>query len=497
MSFIIDQFIMDFRTYFILFYVFAIGFCNSKVDYEEAKKELEDYISRRSSELNPRYRLYYHVTPPVGWMNDPNGFSYYKGQFHLFYQFYPYDSFWGPMHWGHSSSSNLVDWQTLPTALLPGDEECFSGSAVCDGDTMTLMYTAHETTDQDPYYKETQFLAHSTDGVNFTKYRGNPVLPAAPNGSPDFRDPKVWKHKHHWYAVIGSKSDDSKRGRVLLYRSTDMIHWAFLRVLKESTGNLGYMWECPDFFELDGKYVLLFSPQGMAAEGDRYKNVFQTGFVIGSFNYDTFEFVQETDFQEIDYGHDFYASQTIEKDGKRYLVAWFNMWEKAHPEAEDGWAGAMTIIRELKIVGERVLMKPVEEMIDLRANAIIKGPIPIGENVEIGPTGEIIINVDLDKPIVLKLTGREGGDFVKLQWDPKTEKVVVDRSGDVRQVEWYPIGSHSWRLFLDASSLELFCGEGEVVFSSRAYPNGYWSLNNASPQPLEIEVYTLRRSVPM
>lgn len=462
----------------------------------QAEEDLEQYIANKRPELNLRYRLHYHVAPPVGWMNDPNGFSYYKGEYHLFYQFYPYDSVWGPMHWGHSSSPDLVNWKTLPTALLPDQEQCFSGSAVVDGDTMILMYTAHESTNKEPYYNETQFLAYSNDGVAFTKYAGNPVLPAAPNGSPDFRDPKVWKHGEHWYVVLGSKTDD-QRGRVLLYRSVNLIEWEFLRVLGESTGDLGYMWECPDFFELGGKHVLLWSPQGMEPIGDRYKNLHQTGFIIGNFNYDTFEFVQETNFQELDYGHDFYASQTMEKDGKRYVVAWFNMWEVPHPEEVDGWAGAMTIIRELVLVGDRLLQKPLEDMISLRDESVINGQVNENQVIELGHTGEIIISGDLEKKIELLIEGRNGGGKALLRWDPEVGKVVVDRAGDVRQVEWSPIGSHSWRLFLDASSLELFCGEGEVVFSSRVYPDGEWNLTNLSPQTLIVEAYKLKRSVPL
>lgn len=284
---------------------------------------------------------------------------------------------------------------------------------------------------------------------------------------------------------------------MLLYRSVNLIEWEFLRVLGESTGDLGYMWECPDFFELGGKHVLLWSPQGMEPIGDRYKNLHQTGFIIGNFNYDTFEFVQETNFQELDYGHDFYASQTMEKDGKRYVVAWFNMWEVPHPEEVDGWAGAMTIIRELVLVGDRLLQKPLEDMISLRDESVINGQVNENQVIELGHTGEIIISGDLEKKIELLIEGRNGGGKALLRWDPEVGKVVVDRAGDVRQVEWSPIGSHSWRLFLDASSLELFCGEGEVVFSSRVYPDGEWNLTNLSPQTLIVEAYKLKRSVPL
>ncbi|KAL0840866.1 hypothetical protein ABMA28_014670 [Loxostege sticticalis] len=463
---------------------------------DSAKSELEEYIANKKTDINPRFRLHYHVVPPVGWMNDPNGFSFYKGEYHLFYQFYPYESAWGPMHWGHVSSPNLVDWKQLPTALIPEEEMCFSGSAVVDGDDLVLMYTGRLTTDTEPFFNETQFLAYSSDGINFEKYEGNPVLPAAPNGSPDFRDPKVWKHGDHWYVVIGSRTED-ERGNVLLYRSPDMKSWEFLSVIGESRGNMGYMWECPDFFELDGKFVLLMSPQGMEPEGDRYKNTHQTGFIIGSFNYETFEFVPEVEFQEIDYGHDFYATQTMEKDGKRYVIGWFNMWDVPYPEDVDGWAGALTMVRELRLVGDRVLMKPMEEIVSLREHSIIDGALEPNGVIELQKTGEIIVNGDLSQNIELLIEGSNGGGQVWLRWDPAVGKVVVDRgSDDVRQVEWEPIGSHSWRIFLDASSLELFCGEGEVVFSSRVYPDGDWVVTNLSAQALDVEAFHLRRSVP-
>ncbi|KOB72265.1 Beta-fructofuranosidase 2 [Operophtera brumata] len=485
---------MALHKYLVFFCLLAVVYPKSLKD-DSVQEDIEEYIANKQLDINPRYRLHYHVIPPVGWMNDPNGFSYYKGEYHIFYQYYPYDSVWGPMHWGHSSSPNLVDWKTLPTALVPEEEMCFSGGAVADGDTMILMYTGRVVTDEEPYFNETQYLAFSNDGIQFTKYDGNPVLKETPNNSPDFRDPKVWKHGEHWYAIIGSKTDD-ETGRVLLYRSLDMINWEFLRILGESTGEMGYMWECPDLFELNGKFVFLWSPQGLAPQGDRFKNIYQTGYIIGNFNYETFEFIPETEFEELDYGHDFYASQTAEKDGKRYQVAWFNTWEKTHPEAADGWAGALTMFRELELVGDRILMKPVEDMITLRGELVLDGELQKDDTIDFDQTGEIIIKADLEKKIEILIAGRNGGDKVWIRWDPEVGKVSVDRSGDVRQVKWSPISSHSWRLFLDASSLELFCGEGEVVFSSRAYPDGEWSLTNLSPQVVNIEAYKLRRSVP-
>ncbi|XP_026332951.1 uncharacterized protein LOC113239975 [Hyposmocoma kahamanoa] len=482
----------------LLFVLSLVAFINGQVvkQTESAIEELEKYIQNKKPEINQRYRLHYHVAAPVGWINDPNGFSYYKGEYHLFYQFYPYDSVWGPMHWGHVTSPDLVNWKWLPTALIPGEEYCFSGSAVVADDTMVLIYTAH--IDDGKHVNQSQYLAFSEDGVKFVKYEGNPVIPRSPNGSPDFRDPKAWRHGEYWYVIIGSKTDDG-RGRVLLYRSSDLFDWEFLTVLGESDGKLGYMWECPDFFELDGKFVLLMSPQGIEPQGDRYKNLHQTGYIIGSFNYATFEFIPEVEFQELDYGHDFYAAQTTENDGRRYVVGWFNMWEAPHLEETDGWSGAMTIVREMELYENRILMKPVKDMASLREEeGYIAGDWMTNQDLSFDKTAEILFENSLDKNVELLLTGIDGGQKVWLRWSPTTKKVSVDRgNNDVRQVEWVPTENKSWRIFLDASTLELFCGEGEVVFSSRVYPDGGWKVTNLSNQTLNVETFKLKRSIPV
>uniref|UniRef100_A0A2A4K7J5 Sucrose-6-phosphate hydrolase n=1 Tax=Heliothis virescens TaxID=7102 RepID=A0A2A4K7J5_HELVI len=456
------------------------------------KAELEIYIEETIPTVNHRYKLHYHITPPVGWMNGPNGFVFYKGEYHVFYQFYPYDTQWGPMHWGHVASTNLVNWRPLPTALRPANEQCFSGSAIDNKGIMVLMYTAHQAMKDPPYYNESQYLAFSIDGIDFHKYRGNPINIFPPTGTQDFRDPKMWRHDSHWYVVLGSKSSD-QRGAAILYKSKDLIHWQFQSVLAESNGALGYMWEWPDFFEINGKFILMISPQGIVQFGDRFKNTFQTGYLVGTFTYDKCVFKQEVGFQELDYGHDFYATHTTERDGKRYLIAWFGMWESIHPEDTDGWVGAMTLVRELDLVGSRILMKPVEAITDLRQETIIEGELYPNTSIEFEKTGEIIVNLDLTETIELEITGAKvGGDTLTVRWNVDEGKMVVDRMGDIRQVGWEPLDTVTWRIFLDTSSFELFCGEGEVVFSSRVYPYGDWRVHNKSPQSLHVVAYTLK-----
>lgn len=460
------------------------------------RKIVEDYITLKKQTINPQYRLLYHVAPPVGWMNDPNGFTYFKGEYHLFYQFYPYNSSWGPMHWGHSSSANLVDWTEQPTALIPGKEQIFSGSGIEISGTLVLMYTGHinppENSGQSP--TEAQYLAFSNDGVVFNKYKNNPVIASAPNGSPDFRDPKVWKYGDYYYVVLGSRTEEGY-GRVLLYRSEDMASWTYLNVIGQPSSRMGYMWECPDFFQLGGRYILLMSPQGMVAEGDRYKNLYQTGYIIGDFNYQSHTFAEQVPFQEIDYGHDFYATQTTERNGKRYLIAWFGMWNTTFPEAAHGWAGAMTIFRELTLSGNRILMKPVSTITNLREETAFTGNLIKDAKILLNKTGELNVNGNLSQAIDLEIKGADGDAGIRIRWDPTSKIVSVDRDGDVRQGPWTPVSSTSWRIFLDASSMELFCGEGEVVFSSRVYPIGHWVVTNLSTQALTVSAYRLRKSV--
>jgi beta-fructofuranosidase len=213
-------------------------------------------------------RPFFHLSPRSGWMNDPNGFSMYKGKIHQFYQYYPYKTQWGPMHWGHAVSEDFVKWDYLPAAMAPDETYdnfgCFSGSAIemQDGRQM-LVYTAvrEEEKDGEEIIRQTQCLAFG-DGVDYEKYSSNPVIDAKslPEGwSPvDFRDPKIFRFEDddHYSLVVGGRSDDGS-GSILLYESMDGIKWDFVTVLDRCRKEYGSMWECPDFFELDGKYLIL------------------------------------------------------------------------------------------------------------------------------------------------------------------------------------------------------------------------------------------------
>lgn len=199
---------------------------------EEALKEAEGKVKQR-------YRLGYHIMPRANWINDPNGLIQFKGEYHVFFQHHPYDEHWGPMHWGHVKSKDLIHWEHLPVALAPGDEfdqsGCFSGSAVDDHGRLALIYTGHNIIDQEKdLFYQTQNIAVSQDGTVFEKLQENPVITEPPEDSArHFRDPKVWKHRDVWYMVIGNSSKENV-GRVVLYRSPDLRDWEYAGILAQS-----------------------------------------------------------------------------------------------------------------------------------------------------------------------------------------------------------------------------------------------------------------------
>ncbi|WP_046175877.1 glycoside hydrolase family 32 protein [Domibacillus indicus] len=430
------------------------------------------------------YRPGYHIMAPARWINDPNGLIQWKGEYHVFYQHHPYDVKPGAIHWGHIKSKDLVHWEHLPIALAPGaaydKDGCFSGSAVDDNGVLTLVYTGHAESGDE--IKEVQCIAVSTDGVHFEKHPQNPVISEPPEGAgADFRDPKVWNHNGGWYMVVGSQKN--KQGNVHLYESDNLLSWKDRGAIVKSEGKLGFMLECPDFFELEGRHILVFSPQGMEPSGDDFQNLYQTGVLIGEFDYETASF-KYGDFQELDKGFDFYAAQTFKDyQGRRILFGWMNMWEAKMPEQAHGWAGALTLPRELAFSESgKLIMRPVKELEKLRGQKTIAGPMSISGIQKLHLAGdklEIVAEFEARNASSFGLHVRcseDGREKTVIRYEAASRRVVFDRSqsgegeGGVRKAKVNESAVIRLHLFIDRSSIELFVNNGEVVMTGRIYP---------------------------
>ena len=457
--------------------------------YEEASEKM---ISR---ELRPGF----HLSVRIGWMNDPNGFSFYNGKYHLFYQYHPYSSSTGPMHWGHGVSTDLLHWEYLPAALAPDEfydrDGCFSGSAVAlqDGRQL-LMYTGvlrERQRDGGLCEIQTQCVAVG-DGVDYEKYEGNPVLDEKdlPEGGSrfDFRDPKMWRREDGTYGcVVGNRGADGS-GQILLYTSPDGFCWSFKKVLIANHNRFGSMWECPDFFQLDGKWVLLTSPQDMLPQGFEYHNGNGTLCLIGDYDQETDTFTEEYD-QSIDYGIDFYAPQTVETpDGRRVMIGWMQNWDACGIRTpQELWSGQMSLPRELSVVNGRLYQRPVRELEALRKNKT--------EYRDVMVSGEIRLEGIRGRKADMELDIRPGskdGLYRKfavrfaqneqyrtsLSFRPHESVLKIDRkfSGSRRAIVHQRRslvrsegGELKLRIILDSFSAEIFVNDGEQVLSVTMY----------------------------
>lgn len=453
--------------------------------------QADEALNGQRDAIDSKFRLHYHVMPPAGWMNDPNGLIHFNGYYHLFYQHDPYQAKQGPMHWGHARSKDLVHWEHLPVALAPsedydkggeGGQGCWSGSAVDNDGTLTLIYTGH-VDGKTP--EEVQCLATSSDGVTFNKHAANPVIGDSPDAKRfGFRDPKVWKHGDKWYMVIGYGKDGLGKG--IVYTSSDLLSWEYKGAAAESDGTMGDMWECPDLFPLGGggRHVLLISPMNIAP----VKNL----YLSGTFDYESCRF-EKGYAEQIDYGFDFYAPQTLLDDqGRRIMIAWMNIWGATMPEQAHGWMGAMTLPRELTLAADGTLRSnPVPELAALRGLHTAAADIALesGHFIEIagvrGDSLELNIVFDTTKSSDATSFGlrircsEDGSSYTEIRYAASEQMLYMDRNlggagdGGVSKAPLQPLedGRIQLRLFIDRSSVELFANGGRMTITNRLYPD--------------------------
>lgn len=455
-------------------------------------KKARAYEQENIKKIQVEQRPVFHFSAPIGWMNDPNGFSEFRGEHHLFFQYHPYDVRWDSMHWGHAKSKDFIRWEYLPAALAPDESYdgfgVFSGSAMEDQGRHVLIYTGvaeEELQDGGKQICQNQCIAIG-DGTDYKKLECNPVITVKmlPKGSSleDFRDPKLWKEDGVFYTVIGSRHEDGS-GQIVLFYSKNLTDWSFGGILARSENCLGKMWECPDFFPLQDKHVLVISPQDMYAEELKFHNGNNVAFLIGKYDKEAMSFERQN-VQSVDYGLDFYAAQTMEaEDGRRIMIAWMQSWDNHMVPADFRWSGVMTIPRELSLRDGRICQNPVREIEAYHCNEVIyDGVMQERETALQGISGR---SIDLTVAI-------QEGDYEKFEiklaaderfctsilFDRKEGILTFDRTyaGYAKDV----IGTRSMkvdskegritlRVLLDRYCVEIFVNDGRQAMSSLIY----------------------------
>ncbi|OIN68308.1 sucrose-6-phosphate hydrolase [Exiguobacterium sp. KRL4] len=432
------------------------------------------------------WRFSFHIQPPTGLLNDPNGFVYHDGTYHLFYQWFPLGPVHGLKYWYHLTSKDLVHWFDEGAALIPNDDPdshgAYSGSGFVKDDKVHIMYTGNKR-DQDWVRHTSQIVGHLRSDGRVEKHLP-PAIATVPDGYTEhFRDPKVFQHQGTWYCIIGAQRNDLT-GSTVVYHSEDAESWTLLGELETRYPDFGYMWECPDYFELDGHGLLLFSPQGIEPTGDHYQNIFQSGYFIGQ----TVDFpnlsYQHEDFLELDFGFDFYAPQTtLAADGRRILVGWMGLPDITYPSDRYKWAHALTLPRELTLEQGHLRQKPVRELTSLRKDTLYEQPLVVEQQAS--PVQAEVFELVLSHLAIssgqfeLKVRASEQEETI-LRYDTQTRRFTLDRTrsgAEVPAVEYGTTRSitlteplHTLRLFVDRSSIEVFLNDGEAVASARIFP---------------------------
>jgi fructan beta-fructosidase len=478
--------------------------------------------------LDEPFRPQYHFTPPAHWMNDPNGLVHLDGEFHLFYQHNPADTVWGPMHWGHAVSPDLVNWQSLPIALYPDNlGNIFSGSAVVDPNNtagfgagaMVAIFT-HESDGV-----QRQSLAYSTDkGRTWTKYTGNPVL-NTPNNLKNFRDPKVFRFNAsgadgHWVMLVAA-------GNVILfYTSTDLKAWTPSGGFGLGYGSTSGVWETPDLFLLpvegspDSRWVLTVGVGDGAPAGGTGVQYF-----IGDFDGKVFKSQNPKEtVLWADNGADFYAAQAWNNvPGQRQIwLGWMNNWSYAQKIPTSTWRGAFTLPRELGLAptpaGLRLVQNPINELQRLRgqhwtwpdetitpaASNMLKDIS--GETLEITATFQLSTTGAADRFGIRVRVG--DGERTTIGYATKAGTLFVDRTqsgqtafspgfSGIHTAEMPPSdGTIRLHIFVDRASVEVFGTDGLAVITDQIFPSskslGLELFADGGPVRLKsLEVYKL------
>ena len=453
------------------------------------------FVEERSKNSgNENWRPSYHFTAPYGWMNDPNGLIYFQGWYHLFYQYNPKHCDWASMHWGHAVSRDMVHWKDLPIALKPdmgydNDPEggCFSGCAVEKDGRLYLFYTASSS--QEGRLCQAQCMAVSEDGVHFEKYAGNPLIPGPPEGALEpFRDPKVFSADGKWYMVVGGsvKSENPEGdGRVFLYESEDLYGWRYKGVILESGGKLGTMMECPDLFELDGKWILTCSPMN-------HPEYNKALYCVGEMDFETGRYTIER-MGNLDVGFDYYAPQSfLDAHGNRVMIAWQNGWlwmpwcQDWGPTGTENWRGTMSVPRKVSLSeGGRICLYPVQELESLESERKEYADYEVtAQKRYLYPEGAKSFRLELwidaeklaSRYLEIGVLGK-GEEATVVSVDLLGKVVSLDKSrggaygrGRMNCPVEIQNGRCKLLLLVDHSTVEVYVDEGRYCITSNVYP---------------------------
>ena len=448
------------------------------------------------------YRQTYHVQPVTGLSSDPNGFALHQGKWHLCYQWCPWGAVHGLKYWYHVTSPDLLHWTNEGIGLAPDrdydNKGAHSGSAISVGDALYFYYTGNH---RDENWVRTPWTCAAVlNAEGRLEKLDAPLFGPRADHSEHQRDPKVvWNaEQQRYYIFLGAQTLD-KRGCVLVYESAQPLSgWRFAGELKvPGYEAFGGMWECPYITRIGGKDLLIFSPQYTTLPG-RGNSTNHNVYLLGTMDYEALTFTPDGPYRFLDYGFDFYAAQGAANVGdpeKAILIAWIGLPDNHYPTEAEDWEGSMSLPRELRVVGGRLVQTPIQGVERLRtAELADNGRLPAACELEIAvPAG------DFDLALFARADGTGG---LTLHYDAASRVCTVDRRAMAKrfnqavfEVLDVPLEMplRELRVFIDRSSTEFFFNDGEAAFTTHSYPEADEHRFNHSPA--EVKLWTLETSV--
>ena len=445
----------------------------TKQDYEASLPQLEKL---RKLVKEDEYRLGFHIMPATGWLNDPNGLCQFQHVNHIYFQYTPQSATWGMKSWGHYTTKNWIHYQEEEPFLFADHEAdrdgVYSGSAFVEDNQLYYFYTGNVKYEDKAYdyintgREQNTMLVTSKDGYHYGQKElllQNVDYPSTM--SLHVRDPKIYKKDGKYYMVLGARSKQDV-GCVLLYESENLHQWNYHMCI-ESDIAFGYMWECPDLFDIDGKTFLVCCPQGVKQDGINYANVYQFGYFEIALDLQNKTYTLSS-FHELDRGFDIYAPQSFEDEqGRRILIAWMGIPDATYHNEETiqhGWQHALTMPRQLCVRNDILVQQPLEEFKQLRLDEASFSMFNTFE-IEGKERYECRMEFRTCKQFLLKLKAD-----IQLQYQDKILTLSMEESGsgrDKRSVALQNITS--LHVFMDTSCIEIFVNDGEEVFTSRYY----------------------------
>lgn len=432
-------------------------------------------------------RPFFHFSPEIGWMNDPNGFSFFKGKYHLFYQYNPYDVVWNDMHWGHATTTDFINWIYLPVALANDKaydaNGCFSGSAIEKDGKLYVMYTSHIDPNmgfdrEESEIFETQSMAVSEDGVTFKKYKANPVIGEKELPKHylicDFRDPKVLEVNGVYYCVL-SVRNLQRRGEIIMFKSNDLLEWHFHSSIYQSKFEDNTLLECPDLFYLDGRAILLFSEMPCDPEFTEEKQN-TTTYLIGTMDFENGKFTADHK-GLLDHGGTFYAPQSTEgENGERLLIGWMHRWHQTTPPKEYGFNGMMSLPRKLTIKNNQLVQSAFIDRRNQFTKMFTKDTLELKQETTVISEDRVgHLSFSVSKQTVTFTVELNQTENKSTKFTVEAEKNRILFESDYGNHESMEIGdvfkndTVTLEFYIDLHSVELFVNGGEKVATFTAY----------------------------